>query len=51
MVLSVAIYYQHTGKTITDFTTLVRVDLGVMAMKEYSTLPKASRLESHYQMV
>ena len=29
----------------------VRVDLGVIAMKEYSTFPKAPRLEPHHQMV
>ena len=28
----------------------VRVDLGVMAKKEYSTLPKAPELELHNQM-
>ena len=29
----------------------VKVDLGVMAMKEYSTLPKAWELDLHHQMV
>ena len=28
----------------------VRVDLGVMAMKEYSTFPKAAELERHHQV-
>ena len=28
----------------------VKVDLGVMAMKEYSTFPKIPGLESHHQM-
>ena len=32
-------------------TTLVREDLGAMAMKGYSTFPKAPRQESHYQIV
>ena len=26
----------------------VRVELGVITMKEYSTLPRSSKLESHY---
>ena len=28
----------------------VRVDLGVMAMKSYSTLPESPEVESRYQM-
>ena len=28
----------------------VRVDLGVMAMKEYCILPKSPELESHHQI-
>ena len=29
----------------------VRVDLGAMVMKEYSTFPKSPRLEPHHQAV
>ena len=36
---------------ITVTTTQVRVDLGEMVMKKYSTFPKAPRLEPQHQMV
>ncbi len=38
--------------TITTRGTLtsVRMDLGVMAIKRFSTFPKALELEPHYQM-
>ena len=29
----------------------VRVDMGVMELKVYSTFPKASEVKSHYQML
>ena len=35
---------------LTDFTIRVRVDLGVMTIKGYSTLPKSPELEPNYQM-
>ena len=35
--------------TLTGTTTLVGVDLGVMTMKGYSTLPRAQEVEPHLQ--
>ena len=37
-------------ETLTGTTLWVRVSLGVIAMKRYSTFPKASELEPHHQM-
>ena len=36
--------------SLIDGALQVRVDQGIMLMKEYSTLPKPSGLESHHQM-
>ena len=39
-------YFSHKG----DLLPLVKVDMGVMAVKEYSTLLMSPELELHYQM-
>ena len=40
------------GKTLSGATSPGYVEMGVMAMKEYSTFPKASALlEPHHQIV
>ena len=33
-----------------NLTVQVRVDFGVVAMKEFSTLPRAPKMELHHQM-
>ena len=42
--------HSYIDRTLIVISTQVRVDLGVMERKDYSTLPTAMELKPHYQM-